>query len=211
MKKNYITLQNHAISNPFAAAVALSKEWDSIQDKGDDLTDLLERCVRKAAKTLGIDPREVHKEYGDYVSDVWIDLYNRFSNLSNLADKLEERAARGKDTVSLTTVICQSANAVLTRDYRERKKRSKFDSIDEMMESGYEGAAFAEDVFDDSFFTGLSVGAILDGCSDIQRKVVEMTRDGYTAREIAEETGLSEDGVYRVKKKFRNLARDLLW
>ena len=142
---------------------------------------------------------------------MWIDLYGRFSNLGDLADKLGERAARGKNTVTLTTVICQSANAVLTRDYRERKKRSKFDSIDELMESGFEDAAFAEDIFDDAFFTGLSVGAILDGCSDLQRKVVEMTRDGYTAREIAEETGLSEDGVYRVKKKFRNFARDLLW
>ena len=211
MKKNFITLKDHAIIDPTATAAALRAEWDSIQDKGEDLTGLLERCARLVARRLGIDPEELLKEFGDYVSDVWIDLYDRFSNLGALADKLSERVARGNGSVSLTTIICQSANAVLTRDFRERKKRVRFDSIDEMFDSGFDSSAFAVDVFDDSFFTSLSVSVILDGCSDLQRKVVEMTRDGYTAREIAEETGLSEDAVYRIKKKIRNFARDLLW
>ena len=209
MKKNYITLQNHAIVNPFATASALRNEWDSIQDKGDDLTGLLERCVRKVAKTLGIDPKEVYKEYGDYVGEVWIDLYGRFSNLGDLADKLGARAARGKNTVTLTTVICQSANAVLTRDYRERKKRSKFDSIDELMESGFEGAAFAEDIFDDAFFTGLSIDALLNERPERQGEIWGMILDEYRAKEISERTGISEDTVYREKKKFQKAARNL--
>lgn len=210
MKKNYIILTDHTIINPSITAADLRREWESIQDQGADLTDLLSRCVRKIARDLNIDPAEVQKEYDDYVGDVWIDLYNRFSNLTDLTDQLQDRADRGITTVTLTTPICKSAKAVLMRDVRERNKRWNTDSINEMLDSGYEGSLPAEDVFDDFFFTSLSVDSIIEECPELQQKIRRMIRDDYTAPEIARETGVSEDTVYREKKKFRRAAQDLL-
>ena len=96
------------------------------------------------------------------------------------------------------------------RDVRERNKRWNTDSINEMLDSGYEGSLPAEDVFDDFFFTSLSVDSIIEECPELQQKIRRMIRDDYTAPEIARETGVSEDTVYREKKKFRRAAQDLL-
>lgn len=211
MKKNYIVLTNHTIIIPAITAADLRDEWESIQDKGTDLTDLLGRCIRKVAKQLGIDPAEVQKEYDDYIGDVWIDLYGRFSDLTKLTDQLQDRAAKGKTSVTLATPICKSAKAVLMRDIRERGNQWDADSLDQMLESGYSGSLPAEDVFDDFFFTSLSVDAIIEECPELRQKIRRMIMDGYTAPEIARETGVSEDTVYREKKKFRRAAQDLLY
>ena len=206
-----IILKKHVIIDPAITAVDLRNEWESIQDKGTDLTDLLGRCIRKVAKELGIDPKDVQKDWKEYDGDVWIDLYGRFANLTKLTNQLRDRANRGKATITLASPICQSAKAVLMRDIRERDKRWGTDSIDEMLESGYAGSLPMNDVFDDFYHTRLSMDALLDDCPDLQQDIWGMIQDEYSAREISEKTGVSEDTVYREKKKFRRAAQDLLY
>lgn len=212
MKKLYIVnLKKHVIADPAITAADLRDEWESLQDMGTDLTDLLGRCITKVSKHLGIDPAEVQKELDDCVNDVWIDLYERFSDLTKLTKQLQDRVTRGKDSVTLATPICKSAKAVLMRDIRERDKLWDTDSIDEMLDAGFTGTLPAEDVFDDFFFTSLSVDAIIEECPELRQKIWRMIRDGYPAPEIAKETGVSQDTVHREKKKFRQAARDLFF
>lgn len=211
MKNLAIILKNHTIITPAITAADLRKEWESLQDTGTELTDLLGRCVTKVSKHLGIDPAEVQKELDDCVNDVWIDLYERFSDLTKLTNQLQDRVTRGKDSVTLATPICKSAKAVLMRDVRERDKLWDTDSIDEMLDAGFIVSLPSEDVFDDFFFTSLSVDAIIEECPELRQKIRRMIRNGYSAPEIARETGVSQDTVHREKKKFRQAARDLLF
>ena len=115
------------------------------------------------------------------------------------------------ETITLATPVYKSARAVLMRDVRERDKQWDTDSIDEMLDADFTGSLPAEDVFDDFFFTSLSIDAIIEECPELRQKIRRMITDGYTAPEIARETGVSEDTVYREKKKFRRAAQDLLY